>query len=65
MEASIVHLADAICRKMDIGVGMDDGSYSEDERVARSLGLRDAQIENVIDEFGKQMERVEVLFAQG
>lgn len=63
LEASIVHLADAICRKMEIGLGVDDAFYTEDERVARSLGLHTADIQKVIDGFGKKMERVEGLFA--
>jgi HD-like signal output (HDOD) protein len=62
LEASIVHLADAICRKMEIGLGVDDAHYPEDERVSRSLGLDDAQIQGVIDDFGRKMERVNALF---
>ena len=62
MEASIVHLADAMCRKMQIGLGVDDAYYTEDERVARSLGLTEIQIQDVIDDFGRKMERVQALF---
>jgi HD-like signal output (HDOD) protein len=61
-EASVVHLADAICRKMEIGTGLDDPSYAEEERVAQSLGLKDAEIRSVIDGFGRKMERVESIF---
>lgn len=61
-EASVVHLADAICRKMEIGPGVDDPSYAEDERVAQSLGLKDTEIQRVIDGFGRKMERVESIF---
>lgn len=63
LEASIVHLADTICRKMEIGLGVDDAYYPEDERVSRSLGLDDGQIQGVIDDFGRKMERVNVLFS--
>lgn len=62
MEASIVHLADAMCRKMQIGLGVDDSYYAEDDRVGRSLGLTDIQIQDVIDDFGRKMERVQALF---
>ena len=62
MEASIVHLADAMCRKMQIGLGVDDSYYSEDERVGRSLGLTEIQIQDVVDDFGHKMERVQALF---
>jgi HD-like signal output (HDOD) protein len=61
-EASIVHLADAMCRKMEIGLGVDSPSYPEDERVALSLGLDDSRIQGVIDDFGAKMERINVLF---
>jgi HD-like signal output (HDOD) protein len=62
LEASIVHLADAICRKMEIGLGADDPFYSEDERVGSSLGLNEVQIQGVIDGFSRKMERVNALF---
>jgi HD-like signal output (HDOD) protein len=62
LEASIVHLADAMCRKMDIGLGVDDPSYPEDQRVAKSLGLNDSQIQDVLDGFALKMERVNALF---
>ncbi|MBC2713100.1 MAG: HDOD domain-containing protein [Desulfosarcina sp.] len=65
LEASIVHLADAISRKMEIGLGADDPFYPEDERVARSLGLNESEIQGVIDDFGRKMERVNALFAAG
>lgn len=61
-EASVVHLADAMCRKMEIGLGVDDPSYPEDERVARSLGLDDSRIQGVMDAFSMKMERINVLF---
>ena len=63
LEASIVYLADALCRKMEIGLGVDDPSYPEDDRVARSVGLQLSQIQRVIDDFGKKMERVNALFS--
>lgn len=62
MEASVVHLADAICRKMQIGLGMDDAYYLEDERVSKSLGLSEMLVQGVIDDFGRKMERVQTLF---
>jgi HD-like signal output (HDOD) protein len=61
-EASVVHLADAMCRKLKIGPGLDDPSYAEDERIAQSLGLKDAEIQGVIDRFGRKMERVQSIF---
>ena len=61
-EASIVHLADAMCRKLAIGVGVDDPSYVEDERMGRSLGSTEAEIKQVIDGFGHKLERVNTLF---
>jgi len=62
LEASVVHLADALCRELEIGLGVDDQSYPEDERVVRSLGLDDSKIQGVIDNFGIKMERISVLF---
>jgi HD-like signal output (HDOD) protein len=62
LEASVVHLADALCRKLEIGPGVDDQSYPEDERVVRSLGLDDSRIQGVIDNFGLKMERINALF---
>ena len=62
LEASIVYLADAICRKMEIGLGVDDPSYPEDDRVSRSVGLQLSQIQGVIDGFGSKMDRVNTLF---
>ncbi len=64
-EASIVHLADSLCRKMQIGLGVDDAYYLEDERASRSLGFTEIQIQNVIDDFGRKMERVNALFDVG
>ena len=63
LEASIVHLADMMCRKMEIGNGVDDSSYPEDERVPRSLGLSESDIQQVIRAFDEKMERVNALFA--
>lgn len=63
LEASIVYLADALCRKMEIGLGVDDPSYPEDDRVARSVGLQLSEIQRVIDDFGKKMEHVNTLFS--
>lgn len=65
LEASIVHLADALSRQMEIGLGVDDPYYSEDQRVARSLGLNESEIQGVIDGFDRKMERVNALFAVG
>jgi len=62
IEASIVYLADAMCRKMEIGLGLDDAYYVEDERVAKSLGFTEIQTQGVIDDFGQKMERVKALF---
>ncbi|WP_419655459.1 putative chemotaxis signal transduction protein [Desulfosarcina variabilis str. Montpellier] len=62
IEASIVYLADAMCRKMEIGLGLDDAYYMEDERVAKSLGFTEIQTQVVIDDFGQKMERVKALF---
>ncbi|MBR9986376.1 MAG: HDOD domain-containing protein [Desulfosarcina sp.] len=63
LEASIVYMADAICRKMEIGLGIDDPSYPEDDRVARSVGLQLSQIQGVMDGFGGKMDRVNALFS--
>ena len=65
LEASIVHMADAMCRKMEISLGVDDPSFSEDDRVARSLGLKISQIQGVIDGFDRKMDRINALFAIG
>ncbi|BBO67172.1 HDIG domain protein [Desulfosarcina alkanivorans] len=62
MEASVVHLADAMCRKMEIGPGVDDPFYPGDGRVARSLGLDNAGIQGVMDNFGKKMAHINALF---
>jgi hypothetical protein len=46
---------------MQIGLGLDDSSYPEDERVARSIGLDEAAIQSAIDSFEMKMERVNAL----
>ena len=61
-EASIVYLADSICRKMEIGTGIDDPFYMDDDQVIESLGLREADIEGIITGFSRKMERVNTLF---
>ncbi len=63
LEASVVHLADGMCRKMEIGLGSDDPYYPEDQRIAMSLGLNESELQVVIDGFGRKMERVNALFA--
>ena len=63
LEASIVHIADSICRKMRIGLGVDDPSYPEDDRIARSVGLHTSQIQGAIDGFSGKMDRINALFA--
>ncbi|WP_319410054.1 HDOD domain-containing protein [uncultured Desulfosarcina sp.] len=65
LEASIVHMADALCRKMEIGLGVDDPSYTEDNRVGRSLGLQVSQIQGIIDGFGRKLDGVNALFSIG
>jgi HD-like signal output (HDOD) protein len=65
LEASIVCMADTLCRNMNIGLGIDDPSYPEDDRVARSVGLQATQIQGVIDAFGRKMDRVNALFTSG
>jgi len=62
LEASIVHMADAICRKMKIGLGVDDPSYPEDVRAALSIGLDISQFQGVIDGFDRKFERINALF---
>ena len=63
LEASIVYMADALCRKMEIGLGVDDPSYPEDDRVSRSVGLQSSQVQGVVDGFGRKMDRVNALFS--
>lgn len=63
LEASVVHMADCLCRKMEIGQGVDDPTYPEDERALRSLGLDDSAIQTIMDQFEGKMGRVEALFA--
>ena len=62
LEASIVSMADAICRNINIGLGVDDPYYPEDDRVARSIGLQFSQIQGVIDGFGSKIDRVNAIF---
>ena len=61
-EASVVSLADAICRKMEIGTGIDDSTYQEDEQVVQTLDLHESEIEAVMVGFSGKMERVNALF---
>lgn len=61
-EASVVYLADVICRKMEIGTGVDDPFYAEDDQIILSLGLTESEIEMVIAGFGSKMDRVTALF---
>ena len=63
--SAFVHLADFLCRKMGIGIGIDDGGYVEDERVIQALGLDATQVQAVMDGFQEKMARVAVLFSAG
>jgi HD-like signal output (HDOD) protein len=63
LEASVVHLADLLCRKMGISRGFDDPTYPEDERVLQSLALNESVIQQVMDGFSAKMSRLEALFA--
>jgi HD-like signal output (HDOD) protein len=65
LEAAIVNLADYLCRKMGIGLGVDDPYYPEDARVSRSLGLSEVEIQEVVDNYGEKMDRVKALFEAG
>ena len=65
LEASIVYLADTMCRKMKIGLGVDDPSFQEDERVARSLGLGESDFQGIMDGFGRKNDRIKALFEVG
>ncbi len=62
LNASVVYLADALCRRMEIGKGIDDPFYPEDGRVARSLGIDESTMQAVVDEFAEKLERVNELF---
>ncbi len=62
-EASIVHVADAVCRHLSIGVGIDDPSYLRDEQLARRLGLSDTALAELIDGLQRKMGRIDALFA--
>jgi len=61
-EASLVCLADTICRKMEIGRGIDDPTYHEDDQVVRSSGLHASEIEAVMAGFDSKMDRVKTIF---
>ncbi|PIE66976.1 MAG: hypothetical protein CSA23_06195 [Deltaproteobacteria bacterium] len=61
-EAAIVHVANAIRRKMKIGLGVDDPTYPDDERVAHAMGLNETDLERVMNEFRAKSERVNALF---
>ena len=62
LNASVVYLADALCRRMEICTGVDDPFYPEDGRVARSLGIDESAMQAVIEEFGEKLERINELF---
>jgi len=47
---SIVHLADAICVMMGIGVGVDGMSYPLSEEAVQLIGLDKSEIENTMSE---------------
>lgn len=47
---AIVHLADAICVMMGIGIGIDGMLYPVSEEAMKLLGFTEADIENIISE---------------
>ncbi len=61
-EASLVYVADVMCRKMAIGVGLDDPHYPIDEHLVRSVGISETQMEAVAAAFDSKMERINALF---
>lgn len=63
VESAVVYLADCICRRLGISKGIDDDNYPEDERIARSLGLNDAAIADVMDRFSAKLARITALFS--
>lgn len=63
--AALVHLADRLCRQMNIGVGIDDSAYLDDDRIAKALDVGEADIQSVINGFETKMARVAVLFSIG
>ena len=63
VEAAVVCLADCICRRLEIVSGIDDDTYPEDERIARSIGLSEAAIADVTDQFNAKLSRVVALFS--
>jgi HD-like signal output (HDOD) protein len=63
VEVAVVYLADCICRRLGIARGIDDDTYPEDERIAKSLGLSEAAINDVIDRFNAKLARVDALFS--
>ena len=47
---------------MEIGTGIDDPTYKDDDQVLRSLGLRESDIEAVMAGFDSKMDRLNALF---
>ena len=62
VEASLVHVANTMRRKMKIGLGVDDPTYPDDERVAHAMGLNETDLQKVMDGFLVKIEQVNELF---
>jgi HD-like signal output (HDOD) protein len=61
-EASVVHIANSMRRKMEIGLGADDPTYPDDERVAHAMGFNDSDLQGVMDGFSAKIDRITSLF---
>jgi HD-like signal output (HDOD) protein len=61
-EASLVHVANTMRRKMKIGLGVDDPTYPHDERVAHAMGLNETDLQKIMDGFLVKIEQVNALF---
>jgi HD-like signal output (HDOD) protein len=63
IETAIVHMADSLARTLGVGAGVEDEGDGQERQIARSLGLNDAAIQEVIDGVGRKLTHLQSLFS--
>jgi HD-like signal output (HDOD) protein len=63
LETAIVHLADILCRSLNIGYGGDDKMPALDKTAWHILRIRSQSIEPLMDEISKEFKDISLFIA--
>jgi hypothetical protein len=58
LEAAIVHLADILCRSLNIGYGGDNKMPALDKAAWDSLGIKPQAIESILAEISREFNEI-------